>query len=114
MNKYYESETQELKAKYADVIVKEMVAFLNARGGIIYIGVNDAGEITGVSNIDETLRKIGDIISNQIEPVPSDLIRTSVIFEENKAIVEISIEKGFYALYCIKNMDILRPAVLLE
>ena len=103
MNHYYESEERELKTKFTDAIVKEIVSFLNARGGIIYIGVADDGTAVGVSNVDETLRKIGDIVSNQIEPIPSDLIRTSVLFEDNKSIVEITIAKGFHSLYCIKK-----------
>lgn len=103
MNQYYESEERELKTKFTDAIVKEIVSFLNARGGIIYIGVADDGTIVDITNVDETLRKIGDIVSNQIEPVPSDLIRTSVLFENNKSIVEITIAKGFYSLYCIKK-----------
>ena len=93
----------ELKSKYTDELVREIVAFLNAHGGTVYIGVSDNGEIVGVNSIDKILRKIGDIISTQIEPVRSNLIKTSVLFEEEKAIVEISIEKGFHSLYCIKK-----------
>jgi len=103
LQNYYESETIELKSKYNDTIVKEIVAFLNAGGGTIYIGVKDDGEIVGVETIDESLRKIGDIISSQIEPVPSELIKTSVLFEDGKPVIEICIAKGFHSLYCIKK-----------
>ncbi len=36
--KYVESETLELKEKYTDVIVKEIVSFLNGNGGSILKG----------------------------------------------------------------------------
>ncbi|WP_210121465.1 AlbA family DNA-binding domain-containing protein [Treponema parvum] len=70
MNKYIESETSELKEKYADTIAKEIVSFLNSNGGTILIGVKDNGTVVGVDRIDEVFRKISDIITSQIEPNP--------------------------------------------
>ena len=55
MSQYIESEKVELKVKYTDTICKEIVAFLNADGGQIVVGVDDAGEVVGVEKIDETL-----------------------------------------------------------
>ena len=44
-------------------IEKEVVAFLNYReGGIIYIGVDDAGKPVGVQDIDGDMLKIKDRI----------------------------------------------------
>ena len=48
MSRYIESEKVELKAKYTDTICKEIVAFLNANGGQIIIGVDDNGNVIGV------------------------------------------------------------------
>ena len=62
MNQYIESEALELKEKYTDTIAKEIVSFLNSDGGTILIGVKDNGIVIGVDKIDETLRKISDII----------------------------------------------------
>ena len=56
MIQYIESEKVELKAKYTDTICKEIVAFLNANGGRIIIGVDDNGNVIGVDKIDETLK----------------------------------------------------------
>ena len=58
MSQYVESEKVELKVKYTDTICKEIVAFLNADGGQIIIGVSDNGNVVGVEKIDETLKKI--------------------------------------------------------
>lgn len=52
-------------SKYTDQIIKEIVAFINADGGKIYIGINDDGTVCGVQKIDESLRSISDIITTQ-------------------------------------------------
>ena len=101
--KYVESETLELKEKYTDVIVKEIVSFLNGNGGIILIGVKDNGTVVGVDKVDEVLRKISDIITNQIEPNPQDEIKFELNFDEGKIIVVININKGRRHLYCQKK-----------
>ena len=104
MFKYKESETIELKSKFNDdVITKEIVAFLNNRGGVIYIGVSDNGEIIGVDKIDDSLKRLSDIVSTKIEPLPTELITSNIIMEDSKSIIEITILKGFHPLYCIKK-----------
>ena len=62
---FIESNKIELKSKYTDQIVKEIVAFINADGGKIYIGINDDGTICGAQKIDESSRSISDIITTQ-------------------------------------------------
>ena len=70
---YLETEAVELKKCLTDSFEKEVVAFLNSRDGKIYIGIDNEGEIIGVSNPDEILRKISDIISNNILPTTATL-----------------------------------------
>lgn len=48
MLKFKESETVEFELKMTDDLKKEVVAFANTRGGTIYIGVEDEGNITGI------------------------------------------------------------------
>ena len=40
---FEENEFIELKSKYNEHVTKEIVAFLNTEGGIIYLGVVSAG-----------------------------------------------------------------------
>ena len=87
--KYIESERVELKEHAKDELVKEIVAFLNADGGTIYIGVNDKGEVVGVANIDKELLKIADMITQQIEPNPQELVKPELLFDEGKTIIAI-------------------------
>lgn len=100
-----ESETLELKERYTDGLVRDMVAFLNTDGGRILIGVKDGGETVGVplSELDETQRKVSDCITSQIEPNPQSDIKAELIQEEGKNIVSLTVNKGFKSLYCIKK-----------
>ena len=100
---FFETGDVELKEKFNDKFVKETVAFLNTNGGKIIIGVNDNGEAVGVDNIDETLRKIADVITDQIEPPAADMVDTKIIAENGKLLISVSVDKGIKPLYCIKK-----------
>ncbi len=102
---YIESETLELKEKYTDSLVRDIVAFLNSEGGDIYIGVSDEGEVIGVDvkQLDEIQKKISDCITGQIEPNPQNEISVSLVFEDGKSLICIKINKGFKPIYCIKK-----------
>ena len=103
MSKYVESETLELKEKYIDVICKEVVSFLNTSGGTIVIGVKDDGTIVGVDKIDETFKKISDIITTQIEPNPQDEVSSEIRFEDGKTLIVVNVSRGIKHIYCQKK-----------
>ena len=103
MNKYIESEKIELKEKYRETIVKEIVSFLNGDGGTIFVGVKDNGIVVGVNKSDEVLRKISDIITSQIESNPQDEIKSEIKFDDEKPIIVIHINKGKNHIYCQKK-----------
>lgn len=101
--KYYESNRLELKEKLNDKFIRAVVAFLNTDGGRILIGVTDDGTVVGVNEIDKTLKQIADIITAQIEPSPTDSVKTEILMEEGKVLVSVSVLKGTKPIYCIKN-----------
>lgn len=103
VKKYVESESVELKEKYTENIVREIVSFLNTNGGTIYIGINDNGDVVGVDKVDEVLRKISDVITTQIEPNPQDEINSELKFDEGKIIIVLNIDKGRRPIYCQKK-----------
>jgi ATP-dependent DNA helicase RecG len=73
-------------------LAKEIVAFANTDGGRIIIGVSDNGEIVGVSNPDEILRRIDDVAYNRCEPpitVVSETIKVG-----DKLIIVVHVPKG--------------------
>lgn len=74
--KYIETEKIELKRNLNETFEKEVVAFLNTQNGVIYIGVENSGEVCGVDvvNSHNTMKKISDIITTGILPNPQELI----------------------------------------
>ena len=100
---YFETETIELKERITDSLPKEIVSFLNSYGGTIYIGIKNNGEIVGVTNMDSIFRMISDVITDQIEPIPYNLIEQNVIYENNLPVIKLNIKKGLKNLYCVKR-----------
>lgn len=100
---YIESEVLELKARFSDTICKDIVAFLNTNGGDIIIGVDDDGTVVGINNIDETSKKISDVITDQIEPNPQAIISSEIRYDNGKMILVIHVQKGVRPLYCQKK-----------
>ncbi len=73
-------------------LAKEIVAFANTDGGQIIIGVSNNGQIIGVSNLDEVLRKVDDVAYNRCEPPITVLSETVKV--EDKYVVVINVPKG--------------------
>ncbi len=73
-------------------LAKEIVAFANTDGGQIIIGVSDEGEIVGVSNPDEVLRRVDDVAYNRCEPPITVLPETVKV--GNRHVIVINVPKG--------------------
>ncbi len=80
-----------------------MIAFLNGQGGIILLGVEDDGEISGIqAALDQKLNAISQIAQNRVKPAIIPVLDSCVI--ENKPIISITIEKGIQKpYYLVKN-----------
>ena len=100
--KFQETESVELKRALNKDFIKEVVAFLNTRNGIIYVGVDDKGNVIGVENVDKTMREIRDIIRDQILPSTEGLSEIGSLLEDNKTIITVKVKKGL-KLYYIKK-----------
>ena len=99
---FQETERTELKKTLNDTLPKEIVAFLNSFDGTIYIGVDDDGTALGVDNLDETQKRIADIVTTQILPSPQGLVELGTKYVDGKNVIEIKVCKG-NALYYIKK-----------
>ena len=80
----YESERIEYKSQMIDDIYKEVIAFANTEGGVIYIGVDDQGNPTGIENIDETYTRLTNGVRDAIAPDVTMFVR--YVLRENKFI----------------------------
>jgi ATP-dependent DNA helicase RecG len=70
-----ESETVEFKVKSTDDLKKEVVAFANTKGGTIYIGVEDDGNLAGIEGSSEHIcEQVSSMVRDGIKPDVTMLI----------------------------------------
>ena len=58
----------EYKIRLSDTLEKDVVSFLNAHGGEIYIGIDDDGSVAGTDDPDAVQLALSDRIRNNIRP----------------------------------------------
>ena len=94
-----ESSTVELKKSVAqlDDALKTICAFLNHKGGTIYFGVDNKGQILGTQVSEKTFRKISQQICSRIKPETIPEIRE--ITENEKSLIEVKISEGINKPY---------------
>lgn len=78
------------RKKYSDtLLIEEIVGMTNTKGGELYLGVEDNGEITGLHKDHEDVNGLRALVANMT--IPSLSIRAEILFEENKKILKIEI-----------------------
>ncbi len=78
------------KKELMKIITKEAVALANTRGGVILVGIEDNGEITGCNNYD-----IQNIIESIYDrTIPKLFTDVEEVFVENNTILVIDVPKG--------------------
>ena len=96
----YESERIEYKSQMIDDIYKEVIAFANTDGGVIYIGIDDKGNLTGIDNVDETYTRLTNCIRDAIAPDVTMFVR--YVLQDNK-VIQIEVGEGSYKPYYLKS-----------
>lgn len=96
----YESERVEYKSQITEGIYKEVIAFTNTDGGVIYIGVDDNGNHIGIDNVDETYTRLTNGIRDAISPDVTMFVR--YILHDNK-VIQIDVAEGSYKPYYLKS-----------
>lgn len=91
---YTENDIVELKRKRVDDLNKEIIAFLNTVGGVLYIGIDDDGTIIGVNNLDSELLAVNSIIRDSILPnaAPFIMVKSEII--EGKDVIVLNVSAG--------------------
>ena len=70
-------------------LIDEIVGMANTKGGNLYLGVEDDGEITGVNKVHKDAIGVTALVANNT--VPSVSVRAEIITEEEKDILKIEI-----------------------
>ena len=89
-----ENQNVEWKTSWRDEYLKWICGFANARGGIIYIGVNDAGSVVGLKNI----KKLMDDLPNKIRNYLGIVCDVNVHEKGGKHFLEIIVKPSFVAI----------------
>ena len=96
----YESERIEYKSQMNDDIYKEVIAFANTDGGVIYLGIDDKGNLIGIENVDETYTRLTNGIRDAIAPDVTMFVR--YVLQDNK-VIQIEVAEGSYKPYYLKS-----------
>lgn len=96
----YESERIEYKAQMIDDIYKEVIAFANTDGGVIYLGIDDKGNLIGIDDVDETYTRLTNGIRDAIAPDVTMFVR--YILQDNK-VIRIEVGEGSLKPYYLKS-----------
>ena len=84
-------------------LAEEMVAFSNAEGGVILVGVADNGERTGLS--DEDIHRLNQMVSNtsseNVKPPIYPIVQIERIGD--RKVMAVLVRKGVYEPYCTSS-----------
>jgi len=97
-----EDSNTEFKREYTADIKKEVMAFANSGGGVIYVGWDDKGKPYPLSNIDETLTKITNSVRDGILPD----VTMFVGYETGKNGIIVTVQEGTHKPYFLPEKGI--------
>ena len=99
----------EFKREFTTELKKEVVAFANTNEGIIYIGIDDFGNVIGIENADEVLNQVVLSIRNSIKPDITMYCKVKVEKIKNKDVIVIQVQRGALRPYYIAEKG-LKPS----
>ncbi len=65
-----EGEQVEFKRQWTDQALEDIAAFANTRGGSVFIGVDDGGEILGVADPEAEIQRIANTVASRLGLTP--------------------------------------------
>lgn len=106
---FIESEVVELKAEVVGDICKEVTAFANTRGGTLYIGVSNDGNVVEVKNADQVILQLNNMIRDSIKPDVTMFVGYKTQHVSDKDIIVVTIQKGIDRPYYLGSKG-LKPS----
>lgn len=89
----------DLKKLHDNDLIDAVIGMTNTEGGLLFLGVEDNGEITGVHK--QHADEIGVIALIANKTVPSISVRAEVIIEEEREVLKIEGEECFQSIRCL-------------
>jgi ATP-dependent DNA helicase RecG len=89
-----ENQNIEYKESWNDDHLKQLCSFANAQGGVLYVGINDKGEIVGIDNY----KKLADDLPNKIQSKLGIFPEINLKEQDGKHFLEIHIRPSSMAI----------------
>ena len=84
----------ELKEMFVPELNKDVVAFANTDGGVIYIGISDDGEFIGVEDHDQAMQQVTNAIRDGVRPDVTIFTQCSFVHDAEKTAIKLMIMRG--------------------
>lgn len=104
----FEGNVVEFKREYTDDIKYTVIAFANTDGGKIYLGINNDGSVCGVSNVDDTMLRVTNMVRDTVRPDVTMFMNCNVDVMDGKQIVVVTIQRGTARPYYLHGKGV-RP-----
>jgi len=102
----FETENIEFKSQFTEEIYKEVIAFANTDGGMVYVGIDNDGNAVGLTDVDKEYSRITNGIRDAIMPDVTMFVHFFI--QENK-VVRITVSEGSNKPYYLKGKG-LKPS----
>ena len=103
-----EGKTIEFKREYMDDIKYAVIAFANTEGGKLYIGINDNGTVCGVSDVDQNMLKLTNMIRDAVRPDLTMFTDCTVEQMDDKKVIVLTVQRGTARPYYLHSKGV-RP-----
>lgn len=102
----FENEHMEFKSQVTNDLYKEVIAFANTDGGVIYIGMDDNGNVVGIDDVDDAYTRITNDIRDAVMPDVTMFVKYTL---QDNEVVRIAISEGSRKPYYLKSKG-LKPS----
>ena len=102
----FETENIEFKSQFTEEIYKEVIAFANTDGGVVYVGIDNDGNVVGLKDVDQEYTRITNGIRDAVMPDVTMFVRFTI--QDNK-VIRITVSEGTNKPYYLKGKG-LKPS----
>lgn len=84
----------EFKAEqaHADSLAAAFASFLNSEGGVLWLGLEDDGSVSGIADVDAARQRVDQILANNITPRATAFIEQVSV--DGRTVLKITLPKG--------------------
>ena len=73
---------------------KEIIAFANTEGGVLYIGIRNDGSVTGVDDPDDVMTRLSNTLHDTVLPDVMPFVQIRCVEMESKYVIQATVSVG--------------------